>query len=152
MKLSFSEKLHILIATGFFSGYSKVMPGTVGTAASIPFAILLNYLLGNFTVLVIIIIGSIYSFFICYDVERIFGKKDPGEIVIDEWFGFFISVFLLPISFKNYLIAFILFRIFDIIKPFPIKNLEKIPHGIGVVADDLMAGLYTFIIMQIFII
>ncbi len=151
MKQSISEKVHILIATGFYSGYSKFMPGTIGTLASVPFALFINYYFSHVFILFFIIAGSIYSFFICYDVERIFNKKDPSEIVIDEWLGFFISVFMLPINFKNYLIAFILFRIFDIGKPFPVKRLEQLPNGIGVVADDLMAGIYTFIILKLFL-
>jgi phosphatidylglycerophosphatase A len=150
MRLSVSEKIHILIATGFYSGYSKFMPGTIGTLASIPVAVLLNNCLNKFWIAVFIILTSFYSFFICYDVERIFNKKDPHEIVLDEWLGFFISVFSIPVNFQNYLFAFIIFRIFDILKPFPIKNLEKLPHGIGVVADDLMAGFYTLIILKFF--
>ena len=151
MKLSISEKIHIFIATGLYSGFSKIMPGTVGTLTAVPFAILLYSIFSKIFIIIFLIILTLYSFFICYDVERIFRKKDPSQIVIDEWIGFFISVFSVPISFKNYIFAFIIFRIFDILKPFPVKNLEAVPQGIGVVLDDFMAGIYTLVIVKIFI-
>ena len=146
--LTLSEKVHVFIATGFYSGYSKFAPGTVGTVAAIPFAIILNIYFPVLLNFLFIFCLSIYGFFICWDVERIFKAKDPKQIVLDEWLGFFIAVFAQPVNFKIYSTAFIIFRIFDILKPFPVNYFDKnVGNGIGVVLDDVVAGLYTYIII-----
>ena len=146
--LTLSEKIHILIATGFYSGYSKFAPGTMGTLAAIPLAIILNCYFSLTLNFLFILFFSIYSCFICWDVERILKTKDPKQIVIDEWLGFLIAVFGQPVNFKIYFIAFLIFRIFDILKPFPVNYFDKnVGNGIGVVLDDIAAGIYTYIII-----
>ena len=78
--------------------------------------------------------------------------KDPGFVVMDEVCGVFITFFLVPISFNALLAGFFLFRIFDIIKPYPLRNLEKLPGYWGILCDDLGAGFYSWIIMAYFFI
>ena len=146
--LTLSEKIHIFIATGFYSGYSKYASGTIGTLAAIPFALLLNIYFSLVFNFIFILLLSLYSFFICWDVERIFKKHDPKQIVIDEWLGFFVAVYGQPVNFKIYFWAFVIFRFFDIFKPFPVNHFDKnVGNGIGVVLDDIVAGLYTYIII-----
>ena len=77
-----------------------------------------------------------------------FKEKDSKRIVIDEIIGFLIAMFLIPFEFKFILAAFIIFRVIDILKPFPIRRLEKLPGGWGVMCDDLLAGVYANLIMQ----
>ena len=77
------------------------------------------------------------------------GKKDPGFIVIDEVAGQWITILFAPLTWKTGLVGFILFRVFDIVKPPPIRSLERLPAGTGIVADDVAAGLYGLLVMQL---
>lgn len=77
------------------------------------------------------------------------GQRDPGIIVIDEIVGFMIANFGAPPSVAIVTLAFVLFRFFDIMKPFPMSKLEKLPGGAGIVLDDVMAGLYTFLVLRL---
>ncbi len=145
-----SERLHIFLGTGFYSGFSKYFPGSVGTLVSIPFALFFNFFLHGWLYFILLIFFICYSSFLCWDVERLLNKKDAKEIVIDEWIGFFIATFGIPVNFVNYLIAFLLFRLFDIFKPFPIKSIDrKGGRGIGVVFDDVVAGIFALIILRL---
>jgi phosphatidylglycerophosphatase A len=72
-----------------------------------------------------------------------FGLKDPGQIVVDEIAGYLVTVFMMPASWKLWLAGFLLFRLFDVWKPPPCRRLEALPGGTGIVADDLMAGVYA---------
>jgi phosphatidylglycerophosphatase A len=82
-------------------------------------------------------------------VARASGLKDPQFVVIDEVAGQLIALIAVPLAWKTFLAGFILFRIFDILKPFPIRRLERLPEGIGIVVDDLGAGLYALLIMHL---
>jgi len=90
--------------------------------------------------LVISIVAAIWSAGV---TERILGRDDPSEVVIDEVAGFLLTVYLLPLSWRSIALGFIMFRFFDILKPFPIKRLERIGGGTGIVLDDLGAGVYA---------
>lgn len=82
-------------------------------------------------------------------VAREIGKKDPSEVVIDEVAGQFIALLFAPLSWKYVLVAFILFRVFDIFKPPPVRQLEQLPSGLGIMMDDVAAGLYALIILRV---
>jgi phosphatidylglycerophosphatase A len=82
-------------------------------------------------------------------VARASGRKDPGLVVIDEVAGQWITLLFVPATWKTLLAAFILFRGFDIVKPPPVRQLEKLPEGIGIVVDDVAAGLYALLVMQL---
>jgi len=82
-------------------------------------------------------------------VARASGKKDPGFVVIDEVAGQWITLLFAPVTWKTLLAAFILFRGFDIVKPPPVRQLEKLPEGTGIVVDDVAAGLYALLVMQL---
>jgi phosphatidylglycerophosphatase A len=81
-------------------------------------------------------------------VERVLGKKDPGVIVIDEVAGMLLSVILLPRTIPVLITAFLLFRLFDIWKPFPARESQALTGGVGVMVDDLIAGFYTLILIM----
>ncbi len=139
----------LLLATGFLVCYSPVAPGTLGTLIAIP----VYYFLSNISspIYEITLIGFFFlSVWISEGAERFFGKKDDQRIVIDEIMGFLVTMVWVPKAALFIIIGFILFRFFDILKPFPIRRLEKrLRGGYGVVLDDVVAGVYANIALQI---
>lgn len=134
------------VATMGFIGYIPFAPGTFGSlAAFILFIVLKPSLLIHIIFLLIIIpIGVISS----HNAEEIFKTKDSRHIVIDEFCGYLFSVMFLPFTYA--LPAFFLFRFFDILKPFPIRKIESLLiGGKGIMADDIVAALYTNLILQL---
>lgn len=91
----------------------------------------------------IVLIGTWAS----QDAERLLGKKDPGAIVVDEVAGMAVSVLLLPLTPGAIIAGFVLFRVFDIAKPYPANTLQRLPGGVGVMIDDLVAGLYALLLL-----
>ncbi len=139
----------LFLATGFGVGYSPVAPGTLGTLVAIPIYYFLSEILPP--LYEITLIGFFFfSVWISENAERLFGKKDDQRIVIDEIMGFLITMLWVPKTIRFIIIGFFLFRFFDILKPFPIRRLEKaFKGGFGVVLDDVVAGVYANIILQI---
>ncbi len=136
------------IATLGFIGYIPVAPGTFGTLTAFLFYILLrpSPFIHIVILFLIIPIGIISS----HHAERLLNRKDSSHIVIDEFCGYLLSVLFIPYSINYALAAFFLFRFFDILKPFPIKKIENaLRGGTGVMADDIMASIYTNLILQI---
>ncbi len=136
-----------LIATGFFAGKSKIAPGTVGTLVGIPFVLLASTHWFVFLTLVVLlgVVGTLASQFI---IEKT-GIEDPEEVVVDEILGFLLAFILVPISLKSIMLGFLIFRVLDIVKPFPIKFFEKLPGAFGVMADDIVAGVMTAVILWV---
>jgi len=136
-------------ATGFYSGYSPFAPGTAGSAVG-----LLIYWIPNFENPVILFAGFVVMFFIGIVVsgrmERCYGD-DPPIVVIDEVVGMWITLLLLPKSIIISVAGFVLFRIFDIIKPPPARNLEALKNGWGIMLDDVMAGIYGNLVLQLLV-
>ena len=142
------NKLIILFTTGCYLGYSPVVSGTVGSLGGVALYILLNRVVG-ITFYAAITVGIfILGVFASTKAEVIFGKKDSGEIVIDEIVGFLVTMFAIPLSWKYVIAGFFLFRVLDVIKPFPIRRLESLEGGFGVMADDFIAGIYSNLIMH----
>ena len=139
---AFSEKIALVLSTWFGSGLVPFASGTSGTLAAVPLILLLDSLgiINNvFTVLIAIAIAVWSS----DRAQRLLGKKDPSEVVIDEVAGFLLTMALLPHTWSALCLGFVLFRFFDILKPYPIKHLEMLRGGFGIVMDDLLAGLYA---------
>ena len=149
------KNLSKFIATFAGVGLFPIAPGTVGSIAGIGvlWAISLvpydyyQILLQLLFLIVFIPIGVIAS----SAYEKYFGKIDPGEVVVDEVVGMMITLFALPFSLFNIIVGFILFRFFDILKPFPIGKLQNIKGGWGIMADDIAAGIVSTIILRILI-
>jgi phosphatidylglycerophosphatase A len=144
-----------LFFTGFFSGYSPIAPGTAGTLLAVLIYIL-EYIIFKtdciITNLIIVLIMLYPSIKLGDAGEQFFNRKDPSQVVIDEMIGLWVSVLFIPFSLQIALLAFIIFRIIDIFKPYPIRKLEKLKGGLGIVLDDFMAGVFTNIIIRLIII
>lgn len=142
------KKIKIWLATGFGLGYSPIISGTVGSLGGIILYWLFHHLpwpLYLVTIIALIFLGI----WAADQAERIFQKKDSGYIVIDEIVGFLVAVFLIPWQWPWILAAFLLFRVFDILKPYPCRRIETLPGGTGIMLDDLGAGLYTNLVLHL---
>jgi len=147
-----SEKFIRILATGFGSGFAPLASGTAGTVVGIPVYLLFSAFPWPLHLLSIVAL-SFLAIFVSQEAERIFGEKDPSRVVIDEIVGFQFTMFLVTPTVGHILLGFLLFRIFDIAKPFPIRLSEtKLPGGYGVVGDDIIAGIYGGIILQVLIV
>lgn len=144
-KIRLSNPVHLL-ATGFGSGLSPIVPGTMGTLAAVPF----YYLLVSFSPIVLavaIVLGSLIGVYLCGRTSGDMGVHDHGSIVWDEFVGFWITMFLVPVTdWRVVLAGFIIFRFFDMVKPWPISWLDKQVHGgFGIMLDDVVAGLMSMV-------
>lgn len=139
-----------IIATVLFIGYFPFAPGTVCSAVTMIF---LNLFKPSYLVVLAILIVSIVTGTIASErIEKASNKKDPSYIVIDEFAGYLTSMLFIPINWQNLLIALILFRIFDITKPAPIRQIErKLKGGLSIMMDDIVAGLITNVLIRIFL-
>ena len=150
LKVNFNLKnpVHFL-ALGFGSGLIKPAPGTWGTLAAVPvYWVLATLPISVF--LLVILIGFAVGIYLCGKTASDVGVHDHGAIVWDEFIGFWIAMIAIPFNWVNVLIGFILFRIFDIIKPWPIKVLDQKVHGgFGIMIDDVIAGVFACIILHL---
>lgn len=149
-KPTFFQLLLKNVATLWFIGYLPFAPGTWGTLAGLVFIVLVNppIVLQFWIIAAGLVIGIISS----DAAEKIIGETDSRHIIIDEFVGFLISVFSIRRTYGYLIAAFLLFRIFDILKPFPIRKLEKtVKGGAGIMADDVLAGIFVNIILQVWI-
>lgn len=130
-----------------FVGYIPVMPGTWGSAVAVAGAWYVNgrwpelFTLSMAPTFWLFILGMCAaSFYLAGDADRVFGRDDPPQFVADEFVGQCITFFMIPLSWRTLLLGFLLFRFFDIVKPFPVHNMEDIEGGVGVTMDDVAAG------------
>jgi phosphatidylglycerophosphatase A len=142
-------RLAVFIATVGYCGYFPIAPGTVGSAAG-----LLVYLLVWWSQSPLVEVGLIAILFAAgvwagTTSERYFGGIDPGPIVLDEVVGMLITLAFVPVGITGALIGFLLFRVFDVVKPFPARRLEALHGGLGVMADDAMAAIYANIALRV---
>jgi phosphatidylglycerophosphatase A len=142
-----------LVATFFGAGRLKPAPGTWGAFATVMVWALASsrIAVANRTWATIIAAAAVTLIGIpaATRVARASGLKDPQFIVIDEVAGQLVALIAVPLGWKTFLAGFILFRVFDIWKPFPIRRLERLPEGTGIVVDDLGAGLYALAAMHL---
>jgi phosphatidylglycerophosphatase A len=141
------DRLALLIATAFGAGYSPIAPGTAGSAVAVLILWLVPFSRGGLVLFLVavVVIGTWAA-----DVaERRLGGKDPGAIVIDEVAGMTLSVVAFPLTPGVLLAGFVLFRIFDVVKPPPARESQRFRGGIGVMIDDVIAGLYALAILAV---
>ncbi|HMT94288.1 phosphatidylglycerophosphatase A [uncultured Thiothrix sp.] len=147
-KTVFQSPIHIT-AFGFGSGLAPFAPGTFGTLAAIPLYLILS-LFPLWLYFVVIVIAAVVGIWICGESAKKLGVHDHEGIVWDEFVGFWITMFAAPSGLIWLIAGFVIFRIFDIWKPWPIYIVDdKVQGGFGIMLDDLMAGVYALIVMQI---
>jgi phosphatidylglycerophosphatase A len=140
-----SRAVAVMLATFFGCGYFPWGPGTIGSLAGVAIAGLLHFS-GGFSrpallILTLLLLGP--AVWAATHTARVVGREDPGLVVVDEVLGQWVTLLGAAIrDWKTLLAAFLLFRLFDIWKPWPIKKFEKLPEGFGIIADDVVAGLY----------
>ncbi len=139
----------LFLATGFFSGKIPVAPGTFGTIAAVPFALLYRVIPMSFHGIyaVSFVLVAIY---LADKAANILREKDPGCIVIDETAGYVVALSLVPVQASTLVAGFFIFRFFDIVKPGPVRYFEKnFAGGAGIVLDDVMAGVFTAFVLKL---
>ena len=136
-----------LITSFFYLGHSPFMPGTMGSLGGLIlyFIVRSNDILFAFSILFLFTLGVLFA----GEAEKIYRRKDPAMIVIDEACGMLLALFFVPFNLYSVILGFFLFRIFDILKPPPARRLEKLTGSLGIMFDDIVAALYTNIILQI---
>lgn len=138
-----------LLAFGFGSGLSPFAPGTMGTLVAVPFAIALKSL-GTAGFWIVLVLMFLLGIEVCNRVSRKLGVHDHGGIVWDEIVGYCLAVAFVPMQWAWLLAAFVLFRFFDIVKPWPIRQLDrKVSGGLGIMIDDIVAALFTLIVLAV---
>jgi len=142
-----------LTATFFGIGHIRPGPGTWASAATMllwaALAHALAYPLHTPILIVFAVVVTLVGIPAATRVARASAKKDPSFVVIDEVAGQLISLIAVPLEWKTFLAGFILFRVFDILKPPPVRQLERLPEGTGIVLDDVGAGIYALAVMQL---
>lgn len=141
-----------LLAFGLGSGAFPKAPGTMGTLAAVPFYLLIRPL-PDWAYLLVVMVLFLLGIWLCGKVSRDLGVHDHAGIVWDEWVGFLFTLWLAPPGWGWLLVGFLLFRLFDILKPWPIGWLDRrVSGGLGIMLDDLVAGLFAFLIIQLSIV
>ena len=143
------RKFGVLVSTCGYAGYVPVAPGTAGSLLGLGLYALVRWCdvsgLEIFVVLTVTILGIWSS----SAGERYFGRRDPGYIVIDEVAGMLFTFLFLPVTWVGAAIGFFAFRFFDIVKPFPARAAERLPGGYGVMLDDLVAAIYSHLLIRL---
>jgi phosphatidylglycerophosphatase A len=145
---SFTDSLAVVVASGLGMGYSPIAPGTFGSALGLGL-----FWLARGWPLWAQAAGTIVLFFAGVAASdrlaALLGKKDPGRAVIDEVAGMWLSLLALPFGARTALLAFVAFRITDTLKPWPARQMEGFPGGWGIMADDMMAGVYANLLVRV---
>lgn len=135
-------------ALGFGSGLAPKAPGTFGTLAAIPIYLLMVMNLSALSYVLLTLLMAVVGIYICQKAADAAGVHDHPAIVWDEIVGYLITMSLVPLSWQSVLTGFILFRVFDILKPWPISVVDKKVHGgFGIMFDDVLAGVFALICM-----
>ena len=147
-----AKLFHIIIASGFGSGFSPFAPGTAGALVAVIIWTVLFYVIPFNILLVVtsllIVLFTAAGIWSADKLESEWGK-DPSKVVVDEMVGVWIALLAAPVGNVWYILfAFLLFRFFDIFKPLGIRKMEQLEGGIGVMADDILAGIYSFLLLM----
>lgn len=142
------KQLSVFVASFGYVGYFPVAPGTAGSAAALALFALIRWVGVPAVELTAIVAVFAIGVWAANGTEAALGKKDPGIVVIDEVLGMLITLALLPVSMIGIVVGFLLFRVLDVIKPYPAAQFESLHGGLGIMADDAVAGLYAYLIMR----
>jgi phosphatidylglycerophosphatase A len=145
-------RLAILLATFGYVGHCPIAPGTAGSAAAL---VLYAALRGagsppaaDLGVIALLFVVGCWAGSVA---ERHYGRTDPGAVVLDEVIGMLLTLWLVPVTWVGALVGFLLFRLFDIVKPFPARQCERLHGGLGIMADDAVAGIYGNLALRLIV-
>ena len=139
---SFADRALLLTATGLGLGFFPIAPGTIGSLAGLPLAWGLQHL-PLWGQVAAAVLGFLVGIPICAAGARLLGSGDPGAVVFDEIAACSIVFLLVPFTWRTAVAGFVLFRLFDIWKPWPARRLERLPGGLGIMADDVAAAVFS---------
>ena len=135
-------RLAVLLATVGYVGHFPIAPGTAGSAAALPLFFLVR-MTGSVplevTIILVLLAAGCWAGSVA---EAHYARTDPGYVVLDEVVGMLVTLLFVPVSAKGAIVGFFLFRLFDIIKPFPARQCERLHGGVGIMTDDVVAGIY----------
>jgi phosphatidylglycerophosphatase A len=146
------NRVAVALATCLGCGYFPWGPGTLGSLVAIIIAVILHFSAGTgrLPLLIATLLLLAPAIWASTRTARLHGRKDPSVVVIDEVLGQWVTLLgATALRWKSFCAAFLLFRLFDIWKPWPVRSFEKLPEGVGIVADDLAAGIYGALILYI---
>jgi phosphatidylglycerophosphatase A len=146
-RTGFSGRAALILATWFGTGLMPRASGTFGTLAAIPL-VLIGCLGVGWSAAALIVV-TLTAFWASHRTQELLGREDPSEVVIDEAAGFSVTMFLLPLTWQFVALGFFVFRFFDIVKPWPVRQAERLKGGLGIVMDDLLAGVYAHLLLRI---
>ena len=145
-------RLAILLATVGYVGHCPIAPGTAGSAAALVLYAALRMAgsppAADLGVVVLLFVVGCWAGSVA---ERHYGRTDPGAVVLDEVIGMLLTLWLIPVTWMGALVGFLLFRLFDIVKPFPARQCERLHGGLGIMADDAVAGLYGNLALRLIV-
>ena len=141
--------LAVFLASFGYVGYFPIAPGTAGSLAALVLFAVIRWIGMPAVELGAIVAVFAVGVWAAHGTEIAVGRKDPGIVVIDEVLGMLITLAVLPVSLWGVLLGFLFFRAFDVVKPFPAAQLEHIHGGMGIMADDAVAGLYSHLLLRL---
>ena len=147
--MKFRHHLVMILATGGYVGRIPIASGTFGSLLGIPICFALSKTSWMAAILIVVAF-TLVAMWVADEAERLLGLKDPGAIVIDEIAGYLLTMIMSPVTIPHIVAGFFLFRFFDIVKPPPVRQAERyLRGGLGVMADDLLAGAYAWICLRL---
>jgi phosphatidylglycerophosphatase A len=141
------RRIGVFIATCAYVGYAPVAPGTFGSAIGLAVFYVVRHQRSTTVEVAAIVALAAVGLWSATEAEHHFGGIDPGPVVIDEVVGMLITLAFIPVNMAGAIVAFLIFRFLDVVKPWPARRLEQLPGGFGVVLDDMMAGVYGNVMM-----
>jgi phosphatidylglycerophosphatase A len=139
----------VLVASFGYVGFFPIAPGTAGSLAALALFAFIRWIGEPAIELSAIVAVFAVGVWSAQGTERALGRKDPGIVVIDEVLGMLITLALLPLSLTGIALGFLLFRAFDVVKPYPAAQFEHLHGGLGIMADDAVAGLYAHVALRV---
>jgi phosphatidylglycerophosphatase A len=141
--------LAVFLASFGYVGYFPIAPGTAGSLAALALFALIRWSGGAVVEIGAIVVVFAAGVWAADGTEAALGRKDPGVVVIDEVLGMLVTLAMLPVSIWGVVLGFLIFRVFDVIKPYPAAQLEHLHGGMGIMADDAVAGIYSHLVLRI---
>jgi phosphatidylglycerophosphatase A len=141
------SSIALAVATGLGAGYIRFAPGTFGSLLGLAvWAVIPSSLLAQALAIAVVFAVGVWS---ASEAERRLNATDPAPVVIDEVLGMLVTLFMHPVGWGGALAGFLLFRVFDVVKPYPANRLERLHGGVGVMADDAMAAIYANVALRL---